>query len=347
MHLSQQCRQLITGCRQLNENHHLGRRLVCPEYSKSAKEVKPYPLITSERLFFLCWDFQASSCLSATMHPSPEKFSYRFSFADGAKTQLHTHDYIELGYVVRGTFQQRICEKDILFQEGDFCLIDKNCIHQDYLKSQNATVLFFGIENQMFHEIMNENVTTQKIISFLQTALIRQNDLQQYIHFHPLPGAREPMEQCLSLLLTELYEQQTGSAHICKGLLLRIFRLLGTAYEYSLSREQQKTMNWVVFEEVSSYMRQHYQTVTTQELMDLFHFQKDYFNRLIKKKTGMTYSEYLQEIRLEKAARLLTETTASVSDIAELSGYHNKGYFYKIFTEKYGMTPAGYRKEFG
>ena len=58
----------------------------------------------------------------------------------------------------------------------------------------------------------------------------------------------------------------------------------------------------------------------------------------------MTYSEYLQNIRLKKAKTMLLETNLSVSEIAEQVGYHNKGYFYKIFTEKFGMTPAKYRE---
>ena len=58
----------------------------------------------------------------------------------------------------------------------------------------------------------------------------------------------------------------------------------------------------------------------------------------------MTYSEFLQDIRLKKAEQLLLLTDTNVSEIAELVGYHNKGYFYKIFTERYGTTPAKYRK---
>ena len=51
--------------------------------------------------------------------------------------------------------------------------------------------------------------------------------------------------------------------------------------------------------------------------MERFHFQRDYFNRLIRKKTGMTYSEYLQNIRLEQAKRLLIETELTISEISE------------------------------
>lgn len=351
MELSKLCHFITSNdCKELDASHPLGQRLVMPEYSKSVKEVKSYPLMASQPIFFLCWNFCENGLLKTTLCPSPEHFSYSLSFSSGTKTQRHTHNYIELGYVVKGAFRQRISEKDILFEEGDFCLIDKNCIHQDYLTNQDTIVLFFGIENAVFEEMMHTQVTTTKIASFLQTALMEQKDLQQFIRFRPIENeekamsVRPQMEACLSQLLTELYENKIGATQICEGLLLRIFHLLSTQYEFSLTKEQQGTMNWVVFEEVCQYIKTHYRDICTQELMEQFHFQKDYFNRLIKKKTGMTYSEYLQNIRLHQAKKLLRETNYSVSQIAEMVGYHNKGYFYKIFTEKYGMTPARYRK---
>ena len=57
-------------------------------------------------------------------------------------------------------------------------------------------------------------------------------------------------------------------------------------------------MNWIIFEEVSEYIQQNYKDVIIQDLVDVFHFQEDYFNRLIKSKTGLTYSAYVQQIGL-------------------------------------------------
>lgn len=104
-------------------------------------------------------------------------------------------------------------------------------------------------------------------------------------------------------------------------------------------------MNWLIFEEVSGYIKRSYATVTIRDLVNQFHFQEDYFNRLIKSKTGMTYSAYVQQIRLQAAEYLLMNSTKSIDEIAEDIGYHNKGYFYKIFQAKYGMTPSRYRKK--
>lgn len=329
--------------------HRLGNRLVCPEYSKSAQEIKPYPFPENVRIFALCWKIDKPIRVHATMCPSPEPFFYQRSFSSEMMTQLHTHDYIELAYIVDGQFRQRILGKDITFQKGDLCLIDKNCLHQDYLQKQPATILFLGIANDMFNEIMDETVTTQKIISFLQSALLKQKDIQQYLHFHPgtSPDTKDSsianMESCLETLLFELYENNIGAPYICKGLLLRIFRILSTDYEFSLSKEQQKTMNWIIFEEIQDYIKHNYATVKIQDLVEEFHFQEDYFNRIIKDKTGYTYSAYVQQIRIDHAEYLLTHTDKTIEEIMHLIGYNNKGYFYKIFQEKYGMTPSKYR----
>ena len=126
---------------------------------------------------------------------------------------------------------------------------------------------------------------------------------------------------------------------------MRIFRILSTDYDFSLSRELRREMNWLMYEEITAYIRQHYRDITIRQLCEQFHFQEDYFNRLLRQKTGMTYTEYVQKLRLDEAERLLTSTSLSIEQIADAVGYQNKGYFYRIFTERYQMTPARFRKE--
>ena len=63
----------------------------------------------------------------------------------------------------------------------------------------------------MFTEIMNENSTPQKILSFLQSALLKQKDVQQFLHFRPSAGASEALDDSLLLLLKESYSPDSGS----------------------------------------------------------------------------------------------------------------------------------------
>lgn len=70
-----------------------------------------------------------------------------------------------------------------------------------------------------------------------------------------------------------------------------------------------------------------------------------YLSYLFKKKTGKNFSEYLSELRIKKAKRLLQSTQYTVSEIAEMVGIVNSSYFTKVFTKHEGMSPNKYRKE--
>jgi len=48
-----------------------------------------------------------------------------------------------------------------------------------------------------------------------------------------------------------------------------------------------KKMNWQIFEEITSYIKQNYKDISIRKLTDRFSFNEDYFNRLLKSKTGI------------------------------------------------------------
>ena len=100
MELLQMCLDL-TGEKAdaLPPGHPLGERLVSPEYSRTAGEVKTYPLLDEERVFALIWNISAQKegrFLHSTMVPSPRPFAFHMDISSLSLTQLHTHDYIEL-----------------------------------------------------------------------------------------------------------------------------------------------------------------------------------------------------------------------------------------------------------
>lgn len=312
-------------------------RIVCPEYSQHDIEVKPYPLPESEHMFGLIWDIHEPHTVSATIIPSDITFTYEKRFEPGIRTQMHSHEYLELFYIVDGEYRQKILGNEFTFHKGELCLIDRNCEHQEILDSGSSTILFLGVTNTIFNDIMKHLSTSGRIASFLNMALLEQKNLQQYLHFKPQPEGMKKMEQTLYLLLSELKQHDVASPIICQGLLLRIFGILGTNYEFSLSKQLRKQMNWILFEEITDYMENHLTQISITRLSEEFHFQEDYFNRLIKTQTGLTYTEYLQLLRLRRAESLLLTTNATIDQIAEAVGYHNKGYFYKNI---YGTAPA-------
>jgi YesN/AraC family two-component response regulator len=67
-------------------------------------------------------------------------------------------------------------------------------------------------------------------------------------------------------------------------------------------------------------------------------------NEVLKSELGMTFTSYVNKLRLTEASRLLTEkSSAAISEIAYLVGYANVPYFNKLFKEEFGCTPKSFR----
>lgn len=59
--------------------------------------------------------------------------------------------------------------------------------------------------------------------------------------------------------------------------------------------------------------------------------------------SGISISDYIQNIRLEKAKVLLNETTLTISEVAYATGFSSPSYFSTSFKNKYSKTPKAYR----
>ncbi len=69
-----------------------------------------------------------------------------------------------------------------------------------------------------------------------------------------------------------------------------------------------------------------------------------YFSRSFKKKFGISFSDYLNQLRLDKARRLLRNSRKNISEIAAETGYNDSNYFSKVFKKETGLAPTEYRQ---
>ncbi|MBB6674965.1 helix-turn-helix domain-containing protein [Cohnella nanjingensis] len=67
-------------------------------------------------------------------------------------------------------------------------------------------------------------------------------------------------------------------------------------------------------------------------------------HRLFPKATGFTFTQYVQNLRIERGCELLRSTRMTVQQVAEAVGYQDKGYFTDLFKKKTGLTPRAYRQ---
>ncbi|MBD2845111.1 helix-turn-helix domain-containing protein [Paenibacillus sp. IB182496] len=84
--------------------------------------------------------------------------------------------------------------------------------------------------------------------------------------------------------------------------------------------------------------------VSLSDAADLVYLSPVYLSRLFKRETGRSFSDYVTEIRLEQAARLLRETNLKIYAISEQTGYRDVRHFYKLFKSYAGCSPSEYRE---
>lgn len=255
---------------------------------------------------------------------------------------LHKHEYIEIFYVIDGSFEQILLGETHHFNRGDFVITDQNCEHADYIKAENSSIIFLQIKSDYLDEILNLYSGKDDLQRFLFHALDRQKREQSFLHLtERVPNSDTQSKRIMEQLFSELRDPQPGSAEICKGLLLRLLNHLCMNYIPNTNTKSKDTKEKATLYEVERYIRLNCANVDSTALEAAFHYHRNYYNLLLKKYRGKTFKKYLQDIRLTKANELLQSTNMAVKEIAHSVGYENTSHFYHLYEEKYGHVPRG------
>lgn len=84
--------------------------------------------------------------------------------------------------------------------------------------------------------------------------------------------------------------------------------------------------------------------ISLNSVAEAMNISPNYLSKIFREETGINFSNYVGDKKLDLAAELLRTTKTSVSEISVKVGYANVAYFTKLFKQKYGNTPGQYRK---
>ena len=295
---------------------------------------------------FVLWSSMGEilSVYHVVQNQQPEQTN--IPFVSGKATGTHQHNDIEILYVIQGSFSQNIAGKNFHFQKNEVVLINQGIPHFDYLPSQDSCILFLSIPNTLFTQLFR-NSTHSPYKNFIADLLVEHKS--DYTHIHGTPktqvraGGDYQTEQALLEICREIANTQPGSTHIIRGNIIRLIYHLALEYLFDLPEYSQANMRKLLFDEIVMDIKKDCRDITIESLQKKYYFNRDYFNRLIKEFSGYTFRELRQNIRLEEAKRLLLKTDTRVDDVALAVGYENRGFFYRLFADKYGKTPREYR----
>ena len=252
----------------------------------------------------------------------------------------HRHNYIEVIYMCQGTTTHIINGKEILLREGELLFLNQNAVQEILPAGKDDIAVNFIVLPEFFDTAFTMISREENMLkTFLVDALCGKDGETSYLHFHVADIL--PVQNLVENIVWTIFYDSSNKrscTQITMGLLF--LQLVNYMDKMETGRNRFDTE---ITAAVLSYIDEHYRSGTLSELAEQMNTDIYWLSREIKKRTGKTYKELLQEKRMQQAVWLLSNSAVSVSDIIESVGYDNTSYFYRKFREKYGMSPKEYR----
>jgi AraC-like DNA-binding protein len=244
----------------------------------------------------------------------------------------HYHPEYELTYIVKGNGYRIVGNTYENYTEGDLVLLGPNLPH---------TWTGKAVENESFEAIViqfsKEFITA--FLGFDEAQLIKTlfENSNRGISFEANSKWVESIKS-----LTELDGMD------------KIMRLISVLHELSQTKYKliaPNTFHTIVskkselrINEVCLFIQNNFNSnITLKQVASQIYLTESNFCKFFKKATGKTFSDYLNEIRINEASRLLLQTDKTISQISFECGFETLSYFNRVFLKKKNQTPSGFR----
>ena len=254
----------------------------------------------------------------------------------------HSHNYVEMIYMCQGSTVHTINGDRIELKTGELLILNQNAVQEILPAGEYAIAVNFIVLPEFFNTAFSMiGAEENQLKDFLVGALCGRDEETSYLYFHVADIL--PVQNLIeNMVWTIFYDisNKRSSNQITMGLLF--LQLLNYMDKMEAGGRKFDTE---IMANVYRYIEDHFKEGTLSELAVEMKVDVYWLSREIKKKSGKTYKELLQEKRMQQAVYLLINSRIAVSDIIEAVGYDNTSYFYRKFKERYGISPKEYRIE--
>jgi len=254
----------------------------------------------------------------------------------------HRHNYIEVNYVFSGSLKQKVGEDEIFLKKGELLFLNQHIDHEIKACGKEDIVINFIIEPKFFEFIFTYLSNNNLMSNFIIDSLYNHTQKGQYLYYQV--SEVKSIQELVKKMMYEMTEKSYLSESSMK-LYMGLVMIELIKHSDKLKNSKIDTYQQSLIAEVLKCIDEQYRTITLYELAESLKQPHYSLSKQIKKATGSTFKELLQEKRLSIAKNLLEGSAMPVAEIAEFIGYDNVSYFYRIFRSKYGYTPKKIREQ--
>jgi len=250
---------------------------------------------------------------------------------------VHAHDFIEIHYVAEGRGVHYIAEERLSVEKGDLFVVPIGTRHV-YRPSSEAARDELIVYNCLFDP---------KLLSVLRSSYPFSAEIDDIVSgkgqaYRRYKDVHHEARMHMEALLREFRTKQPGFEAAMYALLTQLL-----VHLHRLERNvAAPPPAYAQFGTVLAYLADHvHLPVTLEDVARLVPASPGYVQRMFKRTTGQSFTEYVQNLRIEKSVELLTTTSLPVKEIAAKVGYRDMKFFHALFRKKTGRSPGRYRSE--
>ncbi len=265
---------------------------------------------------------------------SPQGIHLSYLTAPGGYHPLHWHEELELLYMLNGEADIVVDGKKYHHLRKHILVIESRQVHGSYAYRDNSMFICIHISKNYMQKYLPN-------IDFYRIRCIPEEIDTE--HFPAYLEICRLMESLTKLyMIDELSTFAMESEVIILQVLSRLIRFFSeniTPKAANLSPSSFDQLRTII-----SYVEEHFRKpISLKEGSDLLGFTKEYFCRFFKKYMGMSFLEYINEVRLAHIYHDLLHTDTPISILIEENGFSNQKLFNRLFKQIYGCTPSSLR----
>ena len=261
----------------------------------------------------------------------------------GGPSSLHTHDYIELLYVLQGTAKHTLDGVTTTISKGDYLIVDYGSYHKYApIGDTPFTVLNCLFSPRLFDRALSNRFHLQDITdsSSFDIQYYFLKDRPNKFIYHDTDGH---VRKNLEFMLEEFKRKDMGYREIIRcQLTILLLEMMRSIKLPDVAPQENNLVSYI-----TNYTKQHFsEKLTLESITKNVPYSLPSISLIFKKQTGLTFREFLQQVRIHESCRLLITTKEPISNIIEMTGYSDAKTFNAIFKRETGVTPSQFRKNF-
>lgn len=249
----------------------------------------------------------------------------------------HYHNFLELSYVSEGTGTHHTGSESIQVSAGDLFLIPMGISHvfRPSSVAKNRQLIVY-----------NCIVTMDTLIPLIElfpggNSLKNLLNLPSIFHTQDHSGAAHHL---FTSLYREYSIERINREAALHSLLIQLLVLYSRMYEDPVTNTHLPGLDKM--DEILDLLQLRYaESFTASQLAEAYGVGERQFQRLFRKHTGMTLTQYIQGLRVRAACELLLTTTHKTAYTSEAVGYSHTPFFYEVFKKHIGISPREYRNQ--